>query len=425
LAEGALACGLQASPTREEFVPGPLSHIKVLDLSRVLAGPWAGQLLADLGAEVIKVERPGAGDDTRSWGPPFLKNKDGSESRESGYYLAVNRNKRSLTISMEKPEGQEIIRKLAANSDIVLENFKVGTLPRYGLGYEDLKKVNPKLIYCSITGFGQDGPIAQNAAYDFLIQGMGGLMSITGEADANPGGGPQKVGIPIIDLMSGMYGTVAVLAALANREVTGKGEYVDLAMLDVQTAILSNQAMNYLVSGRVPKRQGNRHPNIMPQDVFKCADGQVVLAVGNDGQYAKMCQAINRPELATDPRYIKNADRVRNKEVLLPVIEDILKKWTRADLCAAMDAVGVPCGPINDIDEVFEIPQVKHRGMKMDLPHPTSGTVPSVANPMKFMENKIEYRTAPPLLGADSDDILHSLGMSDAEIAKLREQGVV
>jgi crotonobetainyl-CoA:carnitine CoA-transferase CaiB-like acyl-CoA transferase len=425
LAEGALACGLQASPTREEFVPGPLSHIKVLDLSRVLAGPWAGQLLADLGAEVIKVERPGAGDDTRSWGPPFLKNKDGSESRESGYYLAVNRNKRSLTISMEKPEGQEIIRKLAANSDIVLENFKVGTLPRYGLGYEDLKKVNPKLIYCSITGFGQDGPIAQNAAYDFLIQGMGGLMSITGEADTNPGGGPQKVGIPIIDLMSGMYGTVAVLAALANREVTGKGEYVDLAMLDVQTAILSNQAMNYLVSGRVPKRQGNRHPNIMPQDVFKCADGQVVLAVGNDGQYAKMCQAISRPELATDPRYIKNADRVRNKEVLLPLIEDIFKKWTRADLCAAMDAVGVPCGPINGIDEVFEIPQVKHRGMKMDLPHPTSGTVPSVANPMKFTENKIEYRSAPPLLGADSDDILHSLGMSDAEIAKLREQGVV
>jgi crotonobetainyl-CoA:carnitine CoA-transferase CaiB-like acyl-CoA transferase len=409
----------------EEAVPGPLSHIKVLDLSRVLAGPWAGQLLADLGAEVIKVERPGAGDDTRGWGPPFLKNKDGSESHESGYYLAVNRNKRSLTISMEKPEGQEIIRKLAASSDIVLENFKVGTLPRYGLGYDDLKKINPRLIYCSITGFGQDGPIAQNAAYDFLIQGMGGLMSITGEADGRPGAGPQKVGIPIIDLMSGMYGTVAVLAALANREVTGKGDYIDLAMLDIQTAVLSNQAMNYLLSGQVPKRQGNRHPNIMPQDVFKCADGQVVLAVGNDGQYAKMCQALNRPELATDPHYIKNADRVRNKDVLLPLIEEIFKQWTRADLVAAMDAVGVPCGPINSIDEVFEIPQVKHRGMRMDLPHPTSGTVPSVANPMKFREAPIEYRNAPPLLGADSDAILRELGLDDAEIAKLREQGVV
>ena len=406
-------------------MPGPLSHIKVLDLSRVLAGPWAGQLLADLGADVIKVERPGAGDDTRGWGPPFLKNKDGSESRESGYYLAVNRNKRSLTISMEKPEGQEIIRKLAANSDIVLENFKVGTLPRYGLGYEDLKQVNPKLIYCSITGFGQDGPIAQNAAYDFLIQGMGGLMSITGEAEGRPGAGPQKVGIPIIDLMSGMYGTVAVLAALANREVTGKGDYIDLAMLDIQTAVLSNQAMNYLLLGRVPKRQGNRHPNIMPQDVFRCADGQVVLAVGNDGQYAKMCQALNRPELATDPRYIKNADRVRNKDVLLPLIEDIFKQWTRADLVAAMEAVGVPCGPINNIDEVFEIPQVKHRGMRMDLPHPTSGTVPSVANPIKLKEAPIEYRNAPPLLGADSDEILRGIGISDAEIARLREQGVV
>ena len=404
---------------------GPLSHIKVLDLSRVLAGPWAGQLLADLGADVIKVERPGAGDDTRGWGPPFLKNKDGSDSRESGYYLGVNRNKRSLTLSIEKPEGQAIVRKLAAQSDIVLENFKVGTLPRYGLGYEDLKKVNPRIIYCSITGFGQDGPIAQNAAYDFLIQGMGGLMSITGENDNLPGGGPQKVGIPIIDLMSGMYGAVSVLAALANREKTGKGDYIDLAMLDIQTAVLSNQAMNYLLSGRVPKRQGNRHPNIMPQDVFKCADGQVVLAVGNDGQYAKMCQALGHPELATDPRYIKNADRVRNKEVLLPLIEEIFKNWKRADLVAAMDAVGVPCGPINSIDEVFEIPQVKHRGMKMEMPHPASGTVPLVASPMKFTESKVEYRMAPPMLGADSDDILRDLGLADGEIAKLRELGVV
>jgi crotonobetainyl-CoA:carnitine CoA-transferase CaiB-like acyl-CoA transferase len=404
---------------------GPLSHIKVLDLSRVLAGPWAGQLLADLGAEVIKVERPGAGDDTRGWGPPFLKDKDGGDSRESGYFLAVNRNKRSLTLSIEKPEGQEIVRKLAARADIVLENFKVGTLKRYNLDYESLKQINPRLIYCSITGFGQDGPIAQNAAYDFLIQGMGGLMSITGEADGHPGAGPQKVGIPIIDLMSGMYGAVSVLAALANRERTGKGEYIDLAMLDIQTAVLSNQAMNYLLSGRVPKRQGNRHPNIMPQDVFNVADGQVVLAVGNDGQYAKMCQALNRPDLATNPRFVKNADRVRNKEVLLPQIEEIFSKWKRADLVAAMEAVGVPCGPINTIDEVFEITQVKHRGMRMEMPHPVSGSVPLVKSPMNFTETPLEYRSAPPLLGQHSDEILREIGVSDGEIATLRAGGVV
>jgi len=406
-------------------MPGPLSHVRVLDLSRVLAGPWAGQLLADLGAEVIKVERPGAGDDTRGWGPPFLKNKDGSDSRESGYFLAVNRNKRSLTLSIEKPEGQEIVRKLAARADIVLENFKVGTLKRYNLDYDALKQVNPRLIYCSITGFGQDGPLAQNAAYDFLIQGMGGLMSITGEADGHPGAGPQKVGIPIIDLMSGMYGAVSVLAALANRERTGKGEYIDLAMLDIQTAVLSNQAMNYLLSGRVPQRQGNRHPNIMPQDVFKVADGRVVLAVGNDGQFAKMCQALNRPDLAADPRFVKNADRVRNKDALLPQIEEIFSTWKRADLVAAMEGVGVPCGPINTIDEVFEIPQVKHRGMRMELPHPTSGTVPLVKSPMNFTEAPLEYRSAPPLLGQHSDEILRELGISDDGIAALRAGGVV
>lgn len=406
-------------------MPGPLSHIKVLDLSRVMAGPWAGQLLADLGAEVIKVERPGAGDDTRGWGPPFLKASDGTETRESGYYLSVNRGKRSLTLNIEKPEGQEIVRKLAANSDIVLENFKVGTLSRYGLGYDDLKKINPRLIYCAITGFGQDGPMAPKLAYDFLIQAMGGLMSVTGEADGRPGGGPQKVGIPIIDLMTGMYGAVSVLAALANREVTGKGEFIDLAMLDVQTAVLSNQAMNFLLSGRVPQRQGNRHPNIMPQDVFACADGAVVLAVGNDGQYAKMCQALQRPELASDSRFVKNADRVRNKEILMPLIAEIFSGWQRADLVEAMETAGVPCGPINSVAEVFEVPQVKHRGMRMELPHPSSGTVPLVASPMKFTENKIEYRNAPPLLGADSEEILRGLGLADAEIAKLRAQGVV
>ena len=404
---------------------GPLSHIKVLDLSRVMAGPWAGQLLADMGADVIKVERPGAGDDTRGWGPPFLKDNDGKDTRESGYYLSVNRGKRSLTLSIEKPEGQAIVKELAKRSDILLENFKLGTLQRYGLGYDDLKAINPRLIYCSITSFGQDGPYAPKVAYDFLIQAMGGLMSITGEADGRPGGGPQKVGIPILDLMTGMYGAVSVLAALANREQTGRGDFIDLAMLDVQTAVLSNQAMNYLLSGRTPQRQGNRHPNIMPQDVFQCADGPVVLAVGNDGQYAKMCQALKRPELATDPRYAKNADRVRNKDELMPLIAQIFATWKRAPLVEAMEQAGVPCGPINTVLEVFADTQVKARGMKFDLPHPQSGSVPQVKNPINFTDAAIEYDSAPPLLGQHSDEILHELGMNDAEIAKLRSNGVV
>ena len=406
-------------------MPGPLSHVKVLDLSRIMAGPWASQLLADLGADVIKVERPGIGDDTRAWGPPFLKGRDGAETRESGYYLSVNRGKRSITLSIEKPEGQAIVKKLAAGADILLENFKVGTLARYGLGYDDLKAVNPRLIYCSITGFGQDGPRAATVAYDFLIQAMGGLMSITGEADGRPGGGPQKVGIPILDLMTGMYGAVSVLAALANREVTGRGDFIDIGMLDVQTAVLANQAMNYLLSGRTPQRQGNRHPNIMPQDVFACADGDVALAVGNDGQYAKMCEALGRPELATDPRFAKNADRVRNKETLMPLVAEIFRQWKRADLVAALEKAGVPCGPINTVPQVFEDPQVKHRGMRMDLPHPSAGTVPSVKNPINFKDAALRYEHAPPLLGQHSDDILRELGLSDAEIAALRAGGVV
>ena len=288
-------------------MPGPLSHIKVLDLSRILAGPWAGQVLADLGADVIKVERPGAGDDTRSWGPPFLKDRDGAETKEAGYYLSVNRGKRSVTLSIDKPEGQRIVRALAARADIVLENYKVGTLARFGLGYEDLKAVNPKLIYCSVTGFGQTGPRRDQAAYDFMIQAMGGMMSVTGERDDKPGGGPQKVGIPIVDLMTGMYAAVAVLAALARREVSGAGEYIDIGMLDVQVATLANQAMNFLVSGKAPRRTGNAHPNIQPQDVFACRDGQIALAVGNDGQFAKLCEVLGQPVLAQDERFAKNA----------------------------------------------------------------------------------------------------------------------
>src|SRR6478752_3821042 len=311
---------------------GPLSHIRILDLSRIMAGPWAGQVFADLGADVIKVERAGAGDDTRSWGPPYLKDKDGKDSRESGYYLSVNRGKRSIELDLSSPKDQEVVKALAKTSDIVLENFKVGTLPRYGLGYEQLSAVNPKLIYCSITGFGQTGPYRDNAAYDFMIQGMGGLMSVTGERDSAPGGGPQKVGVPIVDIMTGMYSAIACLAALARRNETGKGEYIDIGMLDVGVSFLANQAMNYLVSGKTPSRSGNRHPNIQPQDVFRCRDGHIVLACGNDGQYRKMCEALGRTELADDPRFVDNKSRFVNLAVLHPIISECLMTRDLADL---------------------------------------------------------------------------------------------
>ena len=406
-------------------MPGPLSHVRVLDLSRILAAPWAGQILADLGADVIKVERPGAGDDTRGWGPPFLKARDGTETRDAGYYLAVNRGKRSITLALDRPEGQRIVRELAARADILLENYKVGTLAKFGLGYEDLKAVNPKLVYCSVTGFGQTGPRREQAAYDFMIQAMGGIMSVTGERDARPGGGPQKVGVPILDLMTGMYAAVAVLAALARRERSGTGEYVDIGMLDVQIAALANQAMNYLVSGKTPRRTGNRHPNIQPQDVFACADGDIVLAVGSDGQFAKLCEVMGKPELARDERFAKNAARVRNLDALLALVGDTLKQKPRKHWVDALDAAGVPCGPINSIPEVFEDPQVKHRGMRIDVPHPLAGTVPLVASPMRFREAPLKHERPPPLLGEHSAEILRELGIGDAEIEQLRADGVV
>ncbi len=406
-------------------MPGPLSHIRVLDLSRILAGPWAGQVLADLGAEVIKVERPGAGDDTRGWGPPFLKDRDGAETKEAGYYLAVNRGKRSITVGIDKPEGQRIVRALAARADIVLENYKVGTLARFGLGYDDLKAVNPKLIYCSVTGFGQTGPRRDQAAYDFMIQAMGGMMSVTGERDGKPGGGPQKVGIPMVDLMTGMYAAVAVLAALARREVSGAGEYIDIGMLDVQVAMLSNQAMNFFTSGKTPRRTGNAHPNIQPQDVFACRDGDVALAVGNDGQFARLCEVLGQPALAQDERFAKNAARVRNLEILRPLIAGLLKEHDRSHWVAALDAAGVPAGPINAIPEVFEDPQVKHRGMRVDIAHPLAGTVPQVASPMRFAAAPLAHDRAPPLLGEHTAAILAELGIDAAEIAALRERGAV
>ena len=404
---------------------GPLSHVKVLDLSRILAAPWAAQVLADLGASVIKVERPGAGDDTRSWGPPFLKDANGQDTREAGYYLAVNRGKRSITLSLDQPEGQRIVRELAMEADIVLENYKAGTLARYGLDEASLRAINPRLIYCSVTGFGQTGPRRDQPAYDFLIQAMGGLMSVTGEKDGQPGGGPQKVGVPIVDLMTGMYTAVAVLAALARRNETGRGDYIDIGMLDVQVATLANQAMNHLVSGKVPTRNGNAHPNIQPQDVYRCADGDAILVVGNDGQFAKLCAVLGEPDWATDPRYATNAQRVRHIADLSALLRDAFAKWRRADLIAALDTAGVPCGPINSVPEVFQDPQVQARGMLKQVPHPCGVLVPQVGSPMRFADATLPTLAAPPLLGQHTEAILQELGYNTAAIEHLQTTGVV
>ena len=404
---------------------GPLSHVKVLDLSRILAAPWASQILADLGADVIKVERPGAGDDTRTWGPPFLKDAEGRDTKEAGYYLAVNRGKRSITVSLDTPEGQQIVKDLAAKADIVLENYKAGTLARYGLDEASLRKINPRLIYCSVTGFGQTGPRRDQPAYDFLIQAMGGLMSVTGEKDGLPGGGPQKVGIPIVDLMTGMYTAVAVLAALARRNECGVGDSIDIAMLDVQVATLSNQAMNYLVSGKLPQRNGNAHPNIQPQDVYACADGDAILVVGNDGQFAKLCQVLGRQDWTTDERFATNAQRVRNIAELSVMLRADFGQWQRDKLIAALDQAGVPCGPINNVAEVFEEPQVRERGMLRHVAHPCGVDVPQVGTPMRFADATLQVPAAPPLLGQHSEDILAELGYSAEGIAKLRSAGAI
>ncbi|SIS99125.1 CaiB/BaiF CoA transferase family protein [Paracoccus saliphilus] len=396
-------------------MPGPLSHVRVLDLSRIMAGPWCGQILADLGADVIKVERLGEGDDTRRWGPPFLRDVDGKPTREAGYYLSVNRGKRSVELDLKSDKGRAAIKALAAKSDIVLENFKTGTLDRIGLGYEDLRAVNPKLIYCSITGFGLTGPMAGDAAYDFMIQGMGGLMSVTGSPDDEPGGGPQKVGVPIIDIMTGMYAAIGVLAALSNRDQTGTGDHIDLAMLDVSVAMLANQAMNYLVSGQKPVRRGNRHPNIQPQNVYPVKDGHIVLAVGNDGQFRKFAQEIGQPDLADDPRYATNAARVENLEALEAILIDALTDRTIADWVAAFSAAGVPSGPINTVDRVFDEPQVQHRRMLRDIPHPLSGTVKQVVSPLNFRNAGLSFDKAPPLLGEHTKEVLHDLGLEEIQ----------
>ncbi|MCW4115447.1 CoA transferase [Aurantimonas sp. MSK8Z-1] len=392
-------------------MPGPLSHIRVLDLSRIMAGPWAGQILADLGADVIKVERAGAGDDTRRWGPPYLADAEGRETAESGYYLSVNRGKRSVELDLASPQGQAVVKALAAESDVLLENFKVGALARYGLGPKDLRAVNPRLVYCSITGFGADGPRAKDAAYDFMIQGMGGLMSVTGGPDGEAGGGPQKVGVPIVDIMTGMYATIGVLAALARRSETGEGDVIDLAMLDVSAAMLANQAMNYLVSGKVPVRRGNRHPNIQPQDVLPVKDGHIVLAVGNDEQFVRFAEVIGRPELSSDERYRTNRARVENLDLLMPQIEAALATRGVDEWVAAMSAVGVPCGPINTVDRVFEDAQIRHREMVRDLPHPLSGTLRQVVSPLRFENAPLGFDRHAPLLGEHTAEVLAALGL--------------
>ena len=392
---------------------GPLKHIRILDLSRIMAGPWAGQILADLGAEVIKVERAGVGDDTRRWGPPYLKDMKGNDTGESGYFLSVNRGKKSIEVDISSAEGQAVIKALAAKSDILLENFKVGTLARYGLSPDDLKAINPKLIYCSVTGFGQDGPRAKDVAYDFMIQAMGGLMSVTGVPDGEPGAGPQKVGVPIVDIMTGMYATISVLAALAERDQSGKGDTIDIAMLDVATAMLANQAMNHLVSGDSPTRKGNKHPNIQPQDVFPVRNGHIVLAVGNDEQFVRFAAAIGRADLSDDPRYATNRERVRNLGTLHPLITECLAQRDLEDWIAIFGEQKVPCGPINTVPMVFAEEQVRHRKMLQDLPHPLSGTVPSVVSPMRFARSELSFESAPPLLGEHTNDILRQLGLAE------------
>lgn len=405
---------------------GALSHIRVLDLSRILAGPWAGQMLADLGADVIKVERPGAGDDTRGWGPPWLRDAAGEDTSEAAYYLCANRNKRSITIDITQAEGQELVRKLAAQSDVVLENYKLGGLKRYGLDYDSLKAVNPRLVYCSITGFGQDGPYAARAGYDFLIQGLGGLMSITGRPDDETGGGPMKVGVALTDILTGLYASNAVLAALAWREQSGEGQYIDLALLDVQVACLGNQAMNYLSTGKNPKRLGNAHPNIVPYQDFPTADGYMILAIGNDAQFARFCTAAGQPGLAEDARFKTNRGRVENRAELIPQLKRLTIERNTADWIATLEAISVPCGPINSLADVFADPQVQARGLKVTMPHPAAGSVSLVASPMRLSATPVEYRNPPPLLGEHTQQVLtETLGIDAAQIEKLAADGVI
>ncbi|MCC7483998.1 MAG: CoA transferase [Burkholderiales bacterium] len=407
-------------------MPGPLSHIRVIDLSRVLAAPWTGQNLADLGAEVIKIERPITGDDSRAFGPPWLKDREGRDTTESAYFACANRGKKSLTVNLSKPDGQDIVRRLAARSDVLLENYKVGDLARYGLGYEDLAQVNPRLIYCSVTGFGQTGPYAERPGYDFMIQGMAGIMSVTGERDDLPGGGPQKAGIPIGDIITGMYASIAVCAAIASRERTGAGQHLDLALFDSLTAILSNQGGNYLATGVPPGRLGNAHPNIVPYQTFRTADGDIILACGNDNLFRRFCEVAKCEHLAADPRFATNARRVENRAEITRLLSEIFVKRTTRDWVDALEAAGVPNGPINNLRQVFEEPQALARGLRMELDHPLAGKVSLVRSPMRFSGTPLEHKVPPPTLGEHADSVLRGLlGMSEAEVTRLRADGIV
>ena len=405
---------------------GPLTGIRVLDLTRILAGPWATQNLADLGAEVIKIENPDGGDDTRQMGPPFLRNAATGETADAAYFMSCNRGKESVAIDISTPEGQQLVRALAAKCDVLIENYKVGGLAKYGLDYETLHRELPGLVYCSITGFGQTGPYRQRAGYDYLIQGMGGLMSVTGERDGNPGGGPQRAGVALADIISGMYAALGIVAALRHRDQGGGGQHLDIGMMDVQVAVLANQAMNYLTTGTAPTRMGNGHPNIVPYQSFEASDGHLILAVGNDAQFRRALVAMGRPDIAGDPRFATIALRVANREILLPEMQAITRTRTIDEWVAAMEAVDVPCGPINTIDRVFADPQVRSRGMQMALPHHETGSVPSVANPMRFSETPITYTQGPPALGQHTHEVLSRvLGADDASLARWSAQGTI
>ncbi len=405
---------------------GPLSHIRVLDLSRVLAGPWAGQNLADLGAEVIKVERPKFGDDSRTYGPPWVKDGEGRDTKDSAYFTSANRGKKSITLNISKPEGQKLVRELARVSDVLIENYKFGDLARYGLAYDDLKQINPRLIYCSVTGFGQTGPYREHPGYDFMIQGMGGMMSVTGEPDGAPGGGPQRAGVPVADIITGMYASIAVCAAIAHRAETGIGQHLDLALLDSQIALLAYQNTNFFATGSPPKRIGNLHPNIVPYQPFKTSDGDVILACGNDNLFRKFCEAAGCKELAEDPRFDGNGKRVENRTELTRLLQAVFAKRSTHEWVELLENAGIPNGPINDVAQVFEEPQVKARGIKVELDHPVAGKLPTVASPMRFSATPVEYKLAPPVLGQHTEEILRGLlQLDNAAIAKLRADGVV
>ncbi|MEI6302792.1 MAG: CaiB/BaiF CoA-transferase family protein [Betaproteobacteria bacterium] len=403
----------------------PLSGVRVLDLSRILAGPWAAQTLADLGAEVIKVEHP-AGDDTRGWGPPFMADPSSDERGDAAYFFAANRGKKSITIDFTKPEGAALVRGIVEKSDVLLENFKVGGLKKYGLDYAAMAALNPRLVYCSITGFGQTGPYATRPGYDFLIQAMGGLMSITGERDGRPGGGPQKVGVAITDVMTGLYATIGIMGALRSRDSSGRGQHLDLALMDVQIAALANQASSYLATGKAPVRLGNEHPSISPYQSLPASDGFFILAIGNDTQFRSFCEAAGHPELADDARFRSNSDRVGNRDALTALLSAITRQRKIDEWTGAMEKAGVPCGPINSLDRVFADPHVRARGIQVELQHPRYGAVPSVANPIRFSETPIQYTAAPPNLGADTRGVLEGLlNKSAAEVDALSQAGVI